>query len=175
MKRYEFTVEIETDDVIGAKEQIAIALENIGKVTFPKIECKEECGRGADERINKLYYIKREIEDLSEEIKNIPEISGLNMSGMPKGTSVSDPIYNLIQKKEKLVERLNRKIEQYLDELIRIENIIDGIEDVEIRTIARMRFVQNMKWVDIGEEVNLDRTACYRKLKKYFDKKDWKQ
>ena len=30
-------VEIETDNIIGAKEQIAAALENIGKVTFPKV------------------------------------------------------------------------------------------------------------------------------------------
>lgn len=120
--------------------------------------------------LNKLYYIKREIEDLREEIKNIPEISGVTMSGMPHSNKISDPIYNLIQKKEKLIERLNKKIEKYLDELVRIENIIDGIEDIEIKTIARMRFIQNKKWVEIGEEVHIDRTACYRKLKKYFDK-----
>lgn len=120
--------------------------------------------------LNKLYYIKREIEDLKEEIKNIPEISGIDMSGMPHSNTVSDPIYNLILKKEKLVIRLNKKIEKYLDELIRIENIIDGIDDIEVRTIARMRFVLNKKWVDIGEEVHLDRTACYRRLKKYFEK-----
>ena len=76
----------------------------------------------------------------------------------------------MILKKDKLIERLNKKIEKYLDELMRIENIIDGIEDIEIRTIARMRFVLNMNWVDIGEEVHIDRTACYRKLKKYFEK-----
>ena len=120
--------------------------------------------------LNKLYYLKMEIEDLKEEIKNIPEISGLDMSGMPHASGVSDPIYNLIQKKEKLVARLHKKMERYLDELIRIENIIDGIDDIEIRTIARMRFVQNKKWAEIGEEVHIDRTACYRKLKKYLEK-----
>ena len=35
---YTFTVEVETDDIIGAKEQIAAALENIGKVAFPQVE-----------------------------------------------------------------------------------------------------------------------------------------
>ena len=58
MKRYEFTVVIVTDDVIGAKEQIAIALENIGKVTFPKIE-SEECRRGADERTKQTLLHKK--------------------------------------------------------------------------------------------------------------------
>ena len=120
--------------------------------------------------LNKLYYIKKEIEDLKEEIKNIPEISGINMSGMPHSNTVGDPIYNIMQKKEKLIERLNKKIERYLDELIRIENIIDGIDDIEVRTIARMRFVQNKKWAEIGEAVHIDRTACYRKVKNYFEK-----
>lgn len=36
--KYTFTVVLETDDVIGAKEQIAAALENIGNVIFPKVE-----------------------------------------------------------------------------------------------------------------------------------------
>ena len=119
-------------------------------------------------RLNKPYYIKIEIEEIKEEIKNIPVICGVNMSGMPHSTSVSDPAYNLLIKKEKLIEKLNRKMEQYIDELMKVESIIDEIEDEEIRVIARMRFIQNKKWVDIGKEVHIDRTACYRKLNNYF-------
>lgn len=37
-KKYRFTVELVADDVIGAKEQIAMALESIGKVTFTNVE-----------------------------------------------------------------------------------------------------------------------------------------
>lgn len=40
--KYTFTVELEADDIIGAKEQIAMALEDIGKVTFSKIGEKDE-------------------------------------------------------------------------------------------------------------------------------------
>ena len=36
--KYTFTVEVETDNIIGTKEQIADALAEIGKVTFSKIE-----------------------------------------------------------------------------------------------------------------------------------------
>ena len=35
--KYTFTVEIETDDIIGAKEQISAELEHIGRVTFPNV------------------------------------------------------------------------------------------------------------------------------------------
>ena len=119
--------------------------------------------------LNKLFYLKREIEDLKEEIKNIPEISGVNMSGMPHGNTVSDPTFNLILKKNKLIDKLNSKIEKYMDELMRIESIIDQIEDGEIRAMARMRFIKNMKWEDIGRAVHLDRTVCSKKVRKYLN------
>ena len=118
--------------------------------------------------LNKLYYLKLDIKDLQEEIKNIPDVSGMSYSGMPHSTDVNDPTFNLVGKKEKLVERLNKKIEEYINELMRIEDIIDHIEDVEVRTIARMRFIQNMKWEDIGEQVHLDRTVCSKKVRKYL-------
>ena len=41
---YTFTVEIETDNIIGAKEQIATALEHIGTVKFPKVDSNEKKG-----------------------------------------------------------------------------------------------------------------------------------
>jgi hypothetical protein len=75
-------------------------------------------------------------------------------------------------KKEKLIEKLNQKIERYTDELIRIEAIIDLIEDPEIRAIARMRFIQNMKWEDISEKVHLERTTCSKKLRRYLKSMD---
>ena len=119
--------------------------------------------------LNKLYYIKKEIEEIRWEIENLPEISASQITGMPHSGQVSDPIFNLIQKKDKLVDRLNRKIEQYMDELIRIEDIIERINDEDIRLMARMRFIKCMKWEDIGKEVHLDRTVCSRKVNKYID------
>ena len=118
--------------------------------------------------LNKLYYIKIEIEKIKDEIKNLPIISSPQYTGMPHSTNVSNPVENYYIKKEKLLEKLNKKIEQYTEELIRIENIIDKIEDSEIRIIARMRFINNMKWEDIGAELNQDRTTCSKKLRKYL-------
>ena len=127
--------------------------------------------------LNRLYYIKKEIEAIKQEIKSIPELSGIELNGMPHSNNVSDPIATYLIKKEKLIEKLNRKINLYLDELIRIENIIDQIDDIEIRAIARMRFIQNMQWEDIGKQVHLDRKVCSRKVRKYlnikiFDKEE---
>ena len=119
--------------------------------------------------LNRLYYIKIEIANIKQEINDLPEISAINMSGMPHSTGVSDTVYQLYLKKEKLTQRLIKKVEQYYDELVRVEDTIDSIEDAEVRVIARMRFIQHKKWSDIGKEVHLDRSVCSRKLKAYFD------
>ena len=119
--------------------------------------------------LNKLYYLKIDIENIKEEIKSLPTINSPSLSDMPHGTDISNPIETYFLKKEKLIEKLNQKIEKYTEELIRIENIIDTIEDIEIRTIARMRFIQNMKWEDIGKAVGYDRTVCSRKTRKYIE------
>jgi hypothetical protein len=36
--KYTFTVEIETNNIIGTKEQIAFMLEQVGKVKFTKVK-----------------------------------------------------------------------------------------------------------------------------------------
>lgn len=122
--------------------------------------------------LNKLYYLKLDIENIQKEIDSLPTISSPQLSGMPHGSGVSNPIVQYVIKKEELTTRLNQKIAKYTEELVRIENIIDRIDDPEVRTIARMRFVQCMKWEEIGDRIHLDRTNCARKLKKYIKNMD---
>ena len=122
--------------------------------------------------LNKLYYLKIDIENIREEIKSLPTISSPQLTGMPHGTGISNPIVNYVLKKEELIEKLNQKIEKYTEELIRIEGIIEQIDDAEVRAIARMRFIQNMKWEDIGEKIHLERTTCSKKLRKYINNMD---
>ena len=122
--------------------------------------------------LNKLYYLKIDIESIQEEIRSLPMISSPQITGMPKGSGISEPVVSYVLKKEELVERLNQKIAKYTEELVRIENIIETIDDAEVRAIARMRFVQCMTWEDIGNKIHLDRTNCARKLKKYIKNMD---
>lgn len=122
--------------------------------------------------LNKLYYLKIDIENIKKEIDNIPTMSSSQLTGMPHGSGVSNPTVAYVIKKEELVEKLNQKIAKYTEELVRIESIIDKIDDEEVRAIARMRFVLCLKWEDIGERVHLERTTCAKKLKKYIKDMD---
>lgn len=122
--------------------------------------------------LNKLYYLKLEIENIKEEIKGIAEISSTEITDMPKGTGNSNPTEQCFLKKEKLLERLNFKLEKFIEERENIENKLETIEDAEVRLIARYRFIENLKWEDIGRKMHNDRSVCYRKLKKYLDNKE---
>ena len=122
--------------------------------------------------LNKLYYLKIDIENIQKEIDSLPTISSPQLTGMPHGSGVSNPIVSYVIKKEELTERLNQKKARYMEELARIETILDRIDDPEVRAIARMRFVQCMKWEDIGDRVHLERTTCAKKLKKYIKNMD---
>ena len=119
--------------------------------------------------LNKLYYLKLEIENLKEEIKGLAEISSTELTGMPHGSGVSNPTEQYFLKKEKLLERLNKKLEKYIDERENIENKIESIDDSEVRMIARYRFIDNLIWEEIGRKMHRDRSVCYKNLKKYLN------
>ena len=119
---------------------------------------------------NKLYYLKIEIEDLKKEIENLTVLSSSKVSDMPKGSGISNPTEQYLIKKQRLIEKLNKNLEKYIDELTEMEEFISNIEDEEIRLIARHRFINNLKWEQIGMKMNYDKSVCYRKLKKYLER-----
>ena len=121
--------------------------------------------------LNKLYWLNKEIEEIRMEIDNLSELSSPSLSGMPHSNSLSNPPEQYYLKKEKLITKLNKKLEKYIDELIRIENIIDLVDDPEIRVLARKRFIENKDYSIIAQEVFMDRTTVSRKLKNYFERK----
>ena len=125
-------------------------------------------------RLNKLYWLKKEIEQLEMQIKELTILSAMAMSGMPSGNTVSSPVEKFYDRLDKLRTKLQSKLNEYITEKERIEEYIENIADPEIRVIARLRFIDNEDFQTIGNEMFMDRTTAYRKLKKYFEK-DGKQ
>ena len=122
----------------------------------------------------KQSFIKEYHSNCSNEILKITLYLTLNNNDKIDWLSCSLDLQHEVEhlfqlyKKEKPIFS-NKKIEKYIDELERIENIIEGIEDEVVRVIARMRFVECCKWRDIAKKVRYDESVCYRKLKKYFE------
>lgn len=125
-------------------------------------------------RLNKLFWLKKEIEQIEMQIKELTVLSAMAMNGMPSGNSVSSPVEKFYDRLEKLRSKLQAKLNEYIAEKERIEEYIENIEDPEVRVIARLRFIDNEDFQTIGNEMYMDRTTAYRKLKNYIEK-DGKQ
>lgn len=117
--------------------------------------------------LDELYELKKEISETELKIKELTIIHGQSISGMPSGNSVSSPVEKFYEQ----LDKLQRKLEDLKQQM---KNHIESIKDTEIRVIARLRFIEKNGYQAIGDEMFMDRTTAYRKLKNYFEK-DGKQ
>ena len=119
--------------------------------------------------LNKLYWIKKEIRTIEEQIKELTILSSVQISDMPKGgNNITSSVERFTEKLLSLKGKLESKRLEYIEERIKMEDFLSTIEDSEISLIARMRFIDNRSWEYIGKEMNMDRTTVSKKLSKYL-------
>lgn len=120
-----------------------------------------------EKELSKYFYLKKEIEDLEERIEKLGVgIGSIEITDMPKGSK------KIVSIQEKVTELRNRYIEariSALEEYLKIENYIKSVEDPEIRTIMRMRFLDLKAWEEIGRELHMYRTTAFRNCRKYIN------
>ena len=121
--------------------------------------------------LNKLYWIKKEIRQIENQIKELSVLSAVSMDGLPKGGGVSSPVERFYDRLDKLKTKLAAKHDESLAEQERLEEFLDTIDDDEIRVLARMRFIECKTFIDIANETYMDRTTAYRKLKRYIEER----
>ena len=120
-------------------------------------------------KLNTLYWLKHEKTQIENQIKELTVLSAVAMSGMPSGSTVSSPVERFNERLEQLKDKLQRKCAEILTETERIEAYIENIEDVEVRVIARKRFIENKTFQTIGDELYLDKSTAYKKLDRYIE------
>ena len=120
--------------------------------------------------LNKLYWLKQEITQIENQIKELTVLSAAAITDMPKGNGTSSPVERFCERLEKLREKLQAKLDQYITEKERIEEYIENIEDAEVRVIARKRFIENKTYQIIGDEMYTDGSTARKKLKRYFER-----
>ena len=120
--------------------------------------------------LNKLYWLKQEVIQIENQIKELTILSAFEMSGMPSGHSVSSPVEQFYNRLDKLRTKLEKAKAKVAKEMERLETYIEAVEDAEIRVLARMRYLECKKFEDIGYECHMDRRTVSRKLENYFGK-----
>lgn len=124
-------------------------------------------------KLNKTYYLKKNIDKLEEQLKELSNLGSAPINDMPKANGTSDPTLQYNLKKAKLMEKLIKKYDEYLDEYNKIYDFINKIEDEEVKLIASLRFIEHKDWFYIAEEISpeyktIHWTTPRKKLKKYL-------
>ena len=107
----------------------------------------------SEKELSKYYYLKKEIKDLEERIETLGNgVGSIKISDMPKGSSkISSIEEKIVELKEKWINARVSALEEYL----RIETYINSIEDIEIRLIARYRYLDLLSWEQIAVKIGL--------------------
>ena len=120
--------------------------------------------------LNKLYWLKQEVAQIENQIRELTILSAFEMSGMPSSNSVTSPVEQFYNRLDKLRTKLAKAKAKVANEMERLETYIEAVEDAEIRVLARRRYIECKKFEDIGDEFHMDRRTVSRKLENYFGK-----
>lgn len=119
-----------------------------------------------EKELSRYFWLKKEVNNIENQLEEF----GCGIGAVSYEEKVgSSGIYSSIQEKRAiLIEKLINARLDALEEYLKIESYIDTIEDSEIKTIMRLRFQQLKSWDEIGIELDKDRTAVSKKLRRFL-------
>lgn len=125
------------------------------------------------EEAMEIYYIKAEIKSLQKELQQHEEsrryYKTVILTDMPKGRGQNkNPTDEYLIKEQNLKDMLRYSLNMLQNELIRFEEFLKNIKNAEMRTVLRLRCINNMGWQEIGDEIGVDRTTASRMFRRFF-------
>lgn len=123
-----------------------------------------------------LYWLRREIELDKERLLELEASMGLAgydpskpkvMNGSP-----DNAVENLIERMETLREKIARKQQRCADELVKLEEFIETVDDSLIRQIIILRFERGLSWNKVAHTIGgLTGDSARMLCKRFLDKK----
>lgn len=124
--------------------------------------------------LSKYHDIKVECDDLTARIKEL-ELTILKSSKFSDSkvsfNGNSNPTEQLVIKLTKLKEKYDKKQYYLIEEMEKIEDYLNTINDSEIRTIMRKRFIDLLTWEQVAAQLNYSNPVPYYKVRKYLSGK----
>lgn len=121
--------------------------------------------------LSQVYYINKEIKSIQLELNHLKEQNFYkknNISDMPRGGQAKDFTVEYVNQVMILEDLLNHNLKRLQEERYKLEQLFEQVEDPELRLILRLRSVNNMRWEDIGWELNMDRRTASRKYMNFM-------
>lgn len=125
-------------------------------------------------QLSKYHDIKIELDDLSNRIKELEmtliKATKIDENKVDATFVNSSPTERIAIKINDLKNKYSNKQIDLLDELSKIEEYLDTIDNNEVRTIMRKRFIDLMTWEKIADELHYSNPVVYYKVKNYLNK-----
>ena len=123
------------------------------------------------ERLKKLKALVKEAEHLEERIKNLPFRFGDYMGDSAKDYRTGFPRTITIQgystqKYDRLKRRLEGKLGDIQEEITKLEEWMEGVEDPQIRDILRLVYMNGLSYEQVAVELGISEKTVQRKINK---------
>ena len=127
------------------------------------------------QKLSRYPALKKRMEKLESDIEDLMCKDIDVVSGKVKGSMDSHPYIErrftvemkVPEQAEKVGEQIagkKRELEELETQMREIEEFIDEIEDVHVKTIFEYRYLEGMTQAEVGEKVGLDRSRISRKI-----------
>ena len=120
--------------------------------------------------LSKYFYLILEIKDIERKLEelNNKTIGAIKISDTPFGKTSTDLVSSQLELIEKYNIKLERKRIKAIEELLKIEEYISEIKDIETRLIFTKRYIELKKWEVIAIEMNMCERAVFKRHSDYL-------
>ena len=138
---------------------------------------KFEVVRMTKKELSQLYYLKKEIRQLEQRIKELETAATdctAKITGLPHGTGINDKIGNYAAQIADLKALLDLNLKKCFYELNRLDRYIQSVNDPLVRQIILYRFENHMSWNQIERALggNNSSESLRKKLYRYLKNKN---
>lgn len=125
------------------------------------------------EELNQLYHLQREIEGQKQRIKELRNtLKSPAMSGMPRGSGVSDPVAKTVELMERQEEMLAENLQKCLEQQNRLLEFVRSVEDSRMRQILCYRHLDGLNWVQVAHRMSVTPESVKMAYKRFFDSRE---
>lgn len=123
------------------------------------------------QELQQLFYLSRAIELETERLNALRDAASLKspvLSDMPKAPGVRDKIGDLVPAIVDQEAEIAENLKQYMETRDRLLRYIERVPNIRIKMILKLRFIDQLPWMDVAERIGGKETeysvkqACYR-------------
>ena len=125
----------------------------------------------AKEYLHQAYRLDHKINSDIEELQKFREMS-CSISSPQFGERVQTsrsqeaPFVRCVEKILDLEKKINEEIDLFVDLKKEIRSVIERVENTDEQMVLRYRYIHNLTWEQISDELNADKVTVWRWHKK---------